>query len=493
MKISSIIVLGGGSAGLMTALTLKRRLPQLSVRVIRSPDIGIIGVGEGTTRAFPVHFFENLKLKPRDFYIEAEPTWKLGIRFLWGPRKEFFYTFAYELERRLPELRRNNGFYFTDEFTWAGQASAFMAHGKAFPRTPDGLPQFHNNHAFHIENKKLVAWLENRCRDLSIVITDATVQAVRGDEGIAALTADTGERLTADLFVDASGFRSELLGRALHEPFRSYADSLFCDRAVIGGWPRTDEPIHPYTTAETMDAGWCWQIEHEHFINRGYVYASAFISDDAAREELLRKNPKVASEPRVVKFRAGRYERNWVGNVVAVGNAAGFVEPLEATALQVICIEATALADSLLDSLCEPTPTLIALYNRYNADQWDDIRNFLAIHYKFNSRLDTPFWRACRDDTALHGAQLIVDFYRENGPSAVAREAMIHPSNYFGLDGYLVLLIGQNVAHGKPYSPPPAEQNFWRHRCQQLAAEARRAMDVKEALQALRQPGTKWA
>src|SRR4030095_2464204 len=176
-------------------------------------------------------------------------------------------------------------------------------------------PYVHNNHAYHIENKKLVGWLEGVCRQFGVEILDATVRPECSDGGIAALITETGEGLTADLYLDASGFRSELLGRALNEPYLSYSDSLFCDRAVIGGWARTDEPIKPYTLAETMDAGWCWQIEHENWINRGYVYASPFISDDAAQEELLRKNPKVATTPRVVKFRSGRYVRNWVGNV----------------------------------------------------------------------------------------------------------------------------------------------------------------------------------
>src|SRR5438552_898767 len=493
MKISSLAVLGAGSAGLITALTLKRRLPHLELRVIRSPDIGIIGVGEGTTVVFPRHLFEYLKMKPRDFYAEAEPTWKMGIRFLWGPRKQFYYTFSYELEKRLPELSRNNGFYYSDEFPWLGHASAYMAHNQVFPRRRDALPHFHNNHAFHIENKKLVAWLENRCRDHGVGILAATVRAEKGGEGIGSLVTENGEHITADLFVDASGFRSELLSRALGEPFRSYQDALFCDRAVIGGWPRTEEPILPYTTAETMDAGWCWQIEHEHFINRGYVYSSGYISDDAALAEFMRKNPKLATAPRVVKFRSGRYERSWVGNVVGIGNAVGFVEPLEATALQVISVEASTLADSLLDSLCEPTPSLIRLYNRYNGDQWDDIRNFLAIHYKFNTRIDTPFWRACRADTALHGAQDIVDWYRENGPSVLAGVALVHPSNSFRMDGYLALLAGQKVPHNRPYHPPPAERNFWRQHCRNLAAEAQRGLDVKEALQAIRSPGLKWS
>jgi tryptophan halogenase len=491
--IQTVLVLGGGSAGLMVALTLKRKLPQLRVSVIRSPDIGVIGVGEGTTLTFPRHFFEYLKLKPKEFYEAAEPTWKLGIKFLWGPRKEFYYTFSYEFQQRYPDLARNNGFFFNGEQPFAGRTSAFMAAEKVFPRRPDGLPEFHNNYAFHIENKKLVGWLERVCREFNIEIKDSTISPEVADGRVTALIGPGGERHVADLYVDASGFRSELLGRALGEPFLSYQDALFCDRAVIAGWPRTDEPIKPYTLAETMDAGWCWQIEHEHWINRGYVYSSSFISDADALSEFLRKNPKVANEPRVVKFRSGRYARNWVGNVVGVGNAVGFVEPLEATALQIICVEASTLTDALMDSLCLPTPTLVQLYNDYNGRAWDDIRDFLAVHYKFNTRLDTPFWRAARNDTALHGAEFLVDFYRENGPSVVAGAQLLHPSNSFGMDGYLAMLVGQAVPHNKPYSPSAKELDSWRNRCNTWSTDARRGMTVKEALDAIRKPGMKWA
>src|SRR3954466_8916341 len=155
-SVQTVAVLGGGSAGLMAAVTLKRKIPSLKVQLVRSPDIGVIGVGEGTTASFPRHFFEYLKLKPQQFYAMAEPTWKLGIKFLWGPRREFYYTFAYEYQHRFPELSRNNGFFFNDESPYAGRASAFMAHDKAFPRRADGTPEFHNNHAYHVENNKLV-------------------------------------------------------------------------------------------------------------------------------------------------------------------------------------------------------------------------------------------------------------------------------------------------------------------------------------------------
>ena len=139
-----------------------------------------------------------------------------------------------------------------------------------------------------------------------------------------------------DLYIDSSGFASVLLGKALAEPFISFQSSLFDDRAVVGWWPRGEEPIQPYTTAESMSAGRNWRIDHETRIDRGYVYCSAYISDTDAEAEFRTKNPKV-SDTRIVKFKTGRYVRGWVKNVVAIGNASGFVEPLESTALGALC------------------------------------------------------------------------------------------------------------------------------------------------------------
>lgn len=496
--IQNIVVLGGGSAGLIAALTLKRKLPHLTIKVIRSPDLGVIGVGEGTTAVFPRHFFDYLKLPPREFYAGAEPTWKLGIKFLWGPRSAFYYTFAKEYENRWPELRRNVGFYHDDETQWVGAISAFMAHDRVFARKEDGGPLFHKSHAFHIENRKLVACLENLSIQAGVIVQDGKVTGVEcgpvccanhEENGVRELILEDGSRVTADLFVDASGFRSELLGRALAAQYISYDRTLFCDRAVIGGWPRTDEPIKPYTVAETMDAGWCWQIEHENWINRGYVYSSNHISDGAALAELMSKNPKIANEPRVVRFRSGRYAQNWIGNVVGIGNSVGFVEPLEATALQVICVESSTLADALIDSLQDPTPSMQRLYNKYNADQWDEIRDFLGVHYAFNTRLDTEFWRACRAETDLAGAAPVVEWYRENGPSALVKGILIPEQNSFGFEGYLAMLVGMKVPHMRRYQAPPEELTAWKNRRDAYGVAARKGISVSDCLTSIRKAG----
>jgi len=491
--VKSIVILGGGSAGLIAAVTLKRRLPELEVRVIRSPEIGVIGVGEGTTASFPRHFFTYLGFNPKQFYDEAAPTWKLGIRFDWGRRPSFFYPFVTELDAELPNFSRSPGFYFDEETRWMGLTSACLAQNKAFPRSPQGTPDFRYNHAFHIENVKLVSWLGGTARAIGVSITDGTMRAAeRGPTGIAALHLESGERVAADLFVDASGFRRELLVRAMEEPQISFGSTLFCDRAVIAGWPRTTEPIQPFTVAETMNAGWSWQIEHEHWINRGYVYSSRFLGDEEALAEFRGKNPKIANEPRIVKFSSGRVTRPWVGNVVAVGNASGFVEPLEASALQVICSQTRYLADALRDSRCEPPPSLVELYNEVNNNAWDDIRGFLAVHYAFNDQLDTPFWRACRNETDLAEGTRIVEFYRENGPSLLGKGVLVRPTNSFGLDGFLTLLVGQMVPHAKPFTPAPDELKRWRERAAANAREATRGFTVEQALQTIRAPGWRW-
>ena len=479
----------------MAALALRRRAPEFKVTVVRSPDLGVIGVGEGTTAAFPRFLFGLLGLKPKDFYDQAQPTWKLGLRFLWGPRPEFFYTFETETAGHAPELPMENGFYAKghEEQPLMGRISALMKAQKALPRQENGAPDLRLSHAFHIENRVFVSWLEQAARENGAEFIDGLVEGAEpGPRGIGALRLDGDRVVRGDFFVDASGFRSELAGKALGEPWESYTDSLFCDRAVIGGWDRTDETVLPYTTCETMEAGWCWRIDHEPFINRGYVFSSAFLSDDGARAELMAKNPKIGGEPRVVKFRSGRLRNLWTGNVVAVGNSGGFVEPLEATSLQTIGTMSANLADTLRGCGGLPTPSLVKLFNQHHTAMWDDIRDFLAVHYRFNTRTDSRFWRHCQSESALRGAEGIVEYYRENGPSLNGANHALSRDNAFGLEGYYALLVGQAVPHRRPHVPSDRERAYWEKRTADLAAMAAASCGVREGLALLRDPRLRW-
>jgi tryptophan 7-halogenase len=489
---NSVLVLGGGSAGLIAAMTVKRVMPQVRVQVVRSGEMGVIGVGESTTPNLPYHLFQYLGINPRRFYALVEPTWKMGIHFLWGSRPSFEYSFEPQMDVRFPELSRPNGYYCDDEFSYMNLQSSLMAEKKVFDRQPNGGgPIIPTWHAFHLDNPKLVRGLEQFASELGIELIDAVVEGAEcGPAGIAAIVLQDGRRLAADFFIDASGFRSELLGRTLEEPFISYSDSLFNDRAMVGSWPRTDEPILPYTTAETMDAGWCWQIEHRDEINRGYVYSSAAISDDAARAELERKNPKVQIRDRIIKFRTGRFRRAWVDNVVAIGNACGFVEPLESSALMVVCWQCETFIE--LVNFVGITPSIQNFFNLKWADTWDELRDFLTLHFCANTRLDTPYWEHCREDADDSRLDGLLDFYEENGPTGFCRYQLQNTGSRFGIEGFLTLLVGQQYPYRNRHRASQAERQTLDARRAQFKAQAQQGLDVKEALQFISHPQWKW-
>jgi tryptophan halogenase len=494
--VDRVIVLGGGSAGFMAAIALKRKLPGLSVRVVRSKEIGVIGVGEGSTPPMTRFLHDYIQVGEKMFFETARPSWKLGLKFIWGERPWFHYPFGPHLEMVPNGLTRPAGFY-----AWAGEmsdenaVSAMMGQDRAIPRAANGGPVLDKSVlAYHFENERLVTFLEEFATALGVETVDDSVVEVRRDQNrVTGLLLKSGREESADLYVDCSGFASLLLGKTLGEPFVSFKKSLICERAVVGGWERgADEIIKPYTTCETMDAGWCWQIEHENRINRGYVYSPDFISDQEAEAEFRRKNPKVGPT-RVVRFVSGRYERAWVGNVVAIGNAAGFVEPLEASSLGVICARCILLTNILLNCRQEVRPTQAALFNRDNAENWDSIRDFLAIHYKYNRRVDTPFWRHCREHTELAGARRIVEYYEENGPDPFWAGAMFGPYEAFGVAAYLALLVGMRVPYRGSGGLGEAEMKVWDARRRANREAAGRAMGVKEAMNIIRSPQWRWA
>jgi len=495
--IRSVLVFGGGSAGFLAALTLKCRFPNLDIRLLRSKDLGIIQVGEGTTTTFGYHLHHYCGLDIKTFYRMAQPQWKIGIRFEWGPRPFFNYVFGIELDSQFSVLPRGSGYYLdnTEGFIASGIQSCLMNQNQIWMRKPDGSPRLvPDEFTYHLENEKLVNYFEAMARERALPIIEGTAIEIQQDEnGVTGVRLESGTVLAADLYIDASGFRAQLLSKTLNEPFYSYKDSLFCDRAIVGGWNRTDEPIKPYTTAETMNAGWCWQIEHETHINRGYVFSSSFINDNDAEAEFRAKNPKVRST-RIVPFRTGRLQRFWVKNVVGVGNSVGFVEPLEATSLAFICIQCQAVAEVLADCSFNPNRSTLEIFNRQMARGYDAVRDFLALHYRFNKRLDTPFWRECLNKTELHAANRVVEFYRENGPSVLWRNILFEETDprEFGMEGYLAMLVGQCVPYQSVYQPSERDRQNWQNLQHSFCRNTGKAFKVPEALRLIRSDSWTW-
>lgn len=485
--IRSIVVVGGGSAGFLAALTLRRMLPAIPLTVVHSPDIPVIGVGESTTSAIAVHLHQNLGINQAEFHREVRPSWKLGLRFEWGAADvpHFNYTFDRYLDKNAPGLGKWLGYYCLTDTKDASTFYALMDRDKSPAALQGSKFSLDPRTTYHLPNKRFIAYMQRKSEEAGATViadeVEGVVQAESGD--VASLTLKSGREIAGDLFIDCSGFGSLLLGKTLEEPSVSYQDALFCDRAVVGSWER-DDAVKPYTTISTMEHGWAWRIEFAEAVTRGYVYASQFVSDDDAAQELREKNPELGEDPdlRVLRFPSGRRERNVVRNVAAVGNASGFVEPLEATSLHLIVEQIHNLALGLIDTNHRLTPSLRDLLNAHFVGLWDDVRDFLALHYKYNFHSDSPFWRHCREETPLGRIEAMVEMYRELGPSRLLGRVM-HPGTIFGLGGYLAMLVGMQLPTEARVELTPAEAKAWRAVQDGHRKEAAQTLQMRPALE----------
>ena len=496
-QVNKIVVVGGGSAGLISALSLKDQLPACEIVIVRSSRIPVIGVGESTTSAVPRFLHRNLRLDHGSFYREVKPSWKLGVRLEWGHPdiSHFNYSFDSQFDRIEPGMLRGGAYACIDDFMDVGHYSAMMDRALSpLIRMPNGQVIIGEAHGYHIHNPWFVSYLEGVATGRGISIVDAEVKDVTQLESgnIESIVLTDGHRIHGDLFIDCSGFPSLLLNRRMGVEWISYADSVPCDTAIVGNWQRTDEPILPYTTAQTMDHGWCWRIDFRDHINRGYVFSSKFASVEDAEAEMRRLNPKLEADTNIVQFKCGRHQDFWVGNVAALGNAYGFVEPLESTALQLIIEQARFLAASLYDADSAIVPAMQRVENERARQLWDDVRDFLAVHFKFNRKRTTPFWRHCQDNTNLAGASDIVDYYRQMGPSALSTR-LIHQRGVFGYVGYMTLLLGQRVELDYPHRASDTDRAIWHAYRNQVRSEITQSIPMAEAIRMVGSDDWKWA
>ncbi len=485
-QVKTVCIVGAGSAGFLAAVTIKRLLPRLKVTIVYSPNVPVIGVGESTIDFFARFLHQHLQLERQRFFREVEPSWKLGVRLQWGPpdRSHFNYSFDRVLYSRPEPLRKRTAYYCLDDLQDAGPLSALMDRSLSpVLLSADGRHRLLPGAAYHLENKKFLAYLKRLAAELGVEFVEADVADVLCNEAgyVSELCLEDGQRLAADLFVDCSGFRSLILGKKLGVRYVSYADALFCDTAVIGSFQRTGD-IAPYTTAETMDHGWCWKIEFRDRVTRGYVYSSHFCDQDDAVRELKTKNPKLGDDLRLVKFPSGRYENYWVKNVVAIGNASGFVEPLEATALHLIAVQLLSLCGALQDSDFYLDPRAQDLENLQFRRVWDDVRDFLAVHYKFNERLNTPFWQHCRRETQLGEAQALVEAYEALGPHRSC-EVYVPRESIFAYDGYLAMFLGMRVATRYESRLTDEDHRDWKRYQESIRSGIANAAAVRESLE----------
>lgn len=483
--VRSVGVIGGGTAGYLTALGLKAKRPWLDVTLVESRDIPIIGVGEATVSYLVTFLHHFLDIDPAELYRKVRPTWKFGIKFNWGPDPDgFMATFDWNHHSigalgALEAENTVNGFTAQSLMMMADRTPIYEVDG-SYVSLMKYLP-----FAYHLDNARFVGFLAELAAERGVHHVDARLAEVvlGADEWVDHLRTADGRQLRYDFYVDCTGFRSMLLGAALDTRFVSYQDSLFTDSAVTANRGHGGH-LKPYTTATTMDAGWCWTIPTPDSDHLGYVYSSSALSDDDAAHELTERFPG-ADGLRQVRFRSGRHEKAWRGNVMAIGNSYAFVEPLESTGLLMAALSVQALTDVLPASWSDTH--LREVVNAGLGRRWDAVRWFLAVHYKFNTRCDTPFWKEVRERCDISGFQPLLDLFQNGAPLTrrdpyLAGLALDAAPTYFGLGGIDNILLGQKVPARLLERAEPIEQ--WRARRDAGAALVTRALAQREGLAA---------
>ena len=446
-EIRSIGIIGGGTAGYLTALAMKKLRPELSVTLIESDHIPIIGVGEATTPILLKFLHEELNFDVTEFYKEVQPTHKLGIRFEWGLPGNYHFNFPFGKQDAY------GSYYINHNISKGSLPSILMDEGKSFIYKEKGALKEIDwiskkpDYAYHLENSRFIDYLKRKAIETGVNHYYDEIKRVDKNElgQIEFIENQNSKTYSFDFYFDCSGFRSLLIGKTFQTPFVSYADSLFTDRALVSSISN-NHVIKPYTTASTMNHGWLWNTplpEEDHI---GYVYSSKFCSDEEASRELKQKHPEV-TDIRSVKFRSGRHEKVLVGNVMGIGNAFAFVEPLESTGIHMIVASLQIFLDQLNNG--NLSAQSIDKINQKVNQKWDHLKEFLALHFKYNKRLDTPFWRACHEQINIANYQNFVDIYKSNGPLRKAENidnskiSNLLESSIFGLNGIDTFFIGQ--------------------------------------------------
>ncbi|WEK45347.1 MAG: tryptophan 7-halogenase [Candidatus Andeanibacterium colombiense] len=450
-RIRSVVVVGGGSSGWMTAAYLVTALSRdIRVTLVESETIGIVGVGEATIP--PIREFNRfLRLDERAFMQATQGSIKLGIDFHnWGRRGDRYMHQFGRAGRELDAVVQLHHWWlagrlapggedypaFEDMFpaTAMGRAERFVPPAKdADWRTGQYSYAYHFDAYLYGQYLRKVAEARGATR-IEGLIAGAERDGATGHVG--ALVLKDGRRLEADLFVDCSGFRSILLGGEFAEPFDDWSEWLPNDSAIATTSAREPERIVPYTRAIALEVGWQWRIPLQHRIGNGHVYASAFSSDeDAERRLRATLDTPIIRDPFQLRFKAGRRRRSWVGNVVSVGLASGFLEPLESTSIH--------LVQASIERLVQHFPTRRmdrVLRDRFNEQtrlEWERVRDFIIAHYHLTERDDSPFWNHVRTMTVPDSLAAVLECWRERGILAV------EGNHLFQLASWSAVLLGQ--------------------------------------------------
>lgn len=423
--LGKILIVGGGTSGWLAAAMLTHFLKRevCQVELVESEELGTIGVGESTVPPL-VGLLQRLGIDEHEFMRATDATYKLGIQFVdWHQRSQkYFHPFgvlgrpigSHEFYQCWLKAREQGDPSCLQDYSPSG---VMAEHGRFFPpaklrHTPIGGA----NYAYHVDATLMARFLRGYAEKRGLKRTEGKVARVArtADGFIESVTLEDGTCLQGDFFIDCTGFRGVLIEQALGTPWTDWSNYLPCDRAIAF---KTEGPkqLHPYTRACAQPAGWSWRIPLRHQLGQGYVYSGRFSTDAAAKAHLMRNldGGTPVTEPKLIAFRTGYRKEIWRGNCLALGLAAGFIEPLEATAIHLIARGLDFFLRYFPDRSCEPA--LVREYNRRMSADLEEIRDFVVLHYCATARDDSPFWQWCAQMPLPDSLQGRIELFRAQG------------------------------------------------------------------------------
>ena len=454
--VRDVVILGGGTAGWMTAAALARALHgKTKITVVEPDEIGTVGVGEATIPLI-TQFHALLGIDEDDFMRATQATIKLGIEFWDWARIGDRYMHGFG---RFPNDIKLASF----EQVWQRAIRGGVAHdlpaysitkvaayqGKfTRPRfdVPDS-PLADIAYAFHFDASLYAKYLRKYSEDRGVRRIEGKVVDVIQHESngkIDRLVLASGQQVKGEFFVDCSGFRGRLIEDVFHTGYEDWTHWLPCDRAIAVP-VASPKPTIPYTQSKAQSAGWQWRIPLQHRSGNGYVFSSKYISEDEATATLLGNlDGEIVAPPRTLRFVTGRRRKAWQSNCVAIGLSSGFLEPLESTSIRLI----QSGVGRLLHFFPSSTPSEVDIdaYNRLTQQEFEHVRDFIILHYHATRRNDSPFWNYTRTMPIPESLQRRIELFQSHG------RVVIEAGDLFVEGGWIQVMFGQGL-RPKSYQP----------------------------------------
>ena len=445
----SIVVVGGGTAGWMSAALLSKLLSKsYSIRLVESDEIATIGVGEATIPAIK-QFNLALDIDEDDFLRRTQGTFKMGIQFVNWARIGDSYLHGFGRIGQDWDLLRCHQYWL--KMHLQGEAPPFghfaintvaPLQGRFMRSRPDmpKSPLADIAYAFHFDASLYARFLRDYAQRRGVRRTEGKIvrTELHAESGhIDAVVLESGEKVAGDLFIDCSGIRGLLIGAALGTPFEDWSHWLPCNRAIAVPCV-SDGSLLPYTRSTAHGAGWQWRIPLQHRTGNGHVYSSGFIGDDEATDVLMKNlDGAPLAPPRYIRYTPGKRRQIWNRNCIAIGLSSGFLEPLESTSIHLIqsgLVRLTKLLPTLGFSQVE-----VDHYNRAADFEYERIRDFLILHYKATTRDDSPFWNYCRTMSIPDTLRQKIDMFGAHGRIFKEGEEL------FNEESWIQVMLGQGV------------------------------------------------